>query len=67
MSELWTRAEVARHLRVSLAWLDSRRHKLPQPIYVGRLPRWEPEQVMEYARSGKLAGDENGTTAPQRP
>ncbi len=42
---LWTRKDVASFLGVTVAYVDMIRHKLPEPVYVGRLPRWAPEEV----------------------
>ncbi len=41
---LWTRNDVATHLRVTPRYVDQIRHLLPPPIYVGRMPRWRPQQ-----------------------
>ena len=42
---LWGRADIARFLGVTPAYVDMIRHRLPPPVYVGRLPRWVPEEV----------------------
>ncbi len=44
---LWTREDVAEYLQVTPKYVDMIRHKLPQPRYVGRLPRWKAGEVME--------------------
>jgi predicted lipoprotein len=43
--KLWSRKQVADYLGVTLAYVDMIRHKLPEPVYIGRLPRWVPEEV----------------------
>lgn len=51
----WSRRDVARALNVSVGWIDANRHRLPEPVYVGRLPRWEPEKIIQFVRDGSLA------------
>lgn len=51
MTELWSRKDIARVLGVTVAYVDMIRHKLPEPIYVGRLPRWVPEEVVATVKT----------------
>ncbi len=52
---LWTREDVAEYLQVTPKYVDMIRHKLPEPIYVGRLPRWNAGQVMEAIKEWRKA------------
>lgn len=58
---LWGRKDIAQYLGVTLAYVDMIRHKLPEPVYVGRLPRWVPDEV----QSAVLAWRTSPATAPE--
>lgn len=44
---LWSREDVAEYLQVTPKYVDMIRHRLPEPRYVGRLPRWNAGEVMD--------------------
>ena len=58
--KLWGRKDIADFFGITLAYVDMIRHKLPEPIYVGRLPRWVPEEVLETAKTWR---GNNGASA----
>lgn len=49
----WTREDVAEYLGIDPKTVDRLvKPKLPPTSYVGRLPRWKAEKVMEAFESG---------------
>ena len=48
---LWTREDIAEYLQVSTKQVDLMRHRMPQPLMIGRrLPRWQAGDIMEWVR-----------------
>jgi hypothetical protein len=47
----WGPAEVARELKISQRHLLDMRRELtdfPEPLWLGRIPRWSPQVIREY-------------------
>ncbi len=48
---LWTRDDIAEYLQVTPRFVDQIRHKMPQPLMLGRrLPRWQAGDIMDWVR-----------------
>ena len=52
---LLTREDLAGYLKVSPRQVDAMHSKLPQPIYVGRLPRWRASDIAEWVEKQREA------------
>lgn len=48
LDPLLTREDLAGYLKVSPRQVDAMRHQLPEPIRVGRLPRWRTSDIAEW-------------------
>ena len=61
LDPLLTREELAEYLRVSPRQLYDL--KLPEPIKVGRLPRWRSSDIAEWVRQGCVNTSESRASA----
>jgi predicted DNA-binding transcriptional regulator AlpA len=48
LDPLLTREDLAGYLKISPRQVDAMRHQLPEPIKVGRLPRWRASDIAEW-------------------
>jgi len=48
LDPLLTREDLAEYLKVSPRQVDAMRRELPEPIKIGRLPRWRASDIAEW-------------------
>lgn len=60
LDPLLTREDLAGYLKVSPRQVDAMRQQLPEPIKVGRLPRWRTSDIAEWVRQ------QSGSTSETR-
>ena len=63
LDPLLTREQLAEYLQVSPRQVDDLRSRLPQPLYVGRLPRWRSSDIAEWVRQGCVKSSESHASA----
>jgi predicted DNA-binding transcriptional regulator AlpA len=63
LDPLLTREELAEYLRVSPRQVDVLRRSLPEPIKVGRLPRWRASDIAEWVRQQSDSTSETSAAA----
>ena len=51
--EWWDTAEVAAYLGVAAVTVSAYRNRgqMPEPIYVGRIPLWRPDEIKAWAET----------------
>lgn len=63
LDPLLTREDLAGYLKISPRQVDAMRHQLPEPIKVGRLPRWRASDIAEWVSRQCPSVSETGADA----